>query len=199
MGSGREARASILRAAKGLFVRFGFKKTSIEDIARAARIGKGSVYLHFRSKEEIFAEVVREASDRMLEALVTAVERAHTPADKLRDFLGAKLTTLAEIAADHHLGEEAVIELLPLAKSLRQAHVERERSLLREILREGVSSNAFAVSHLDLLESGLMTLLGALETSTLALRDFTGTRAGLDEVISVLIGGMSATPRRRDN
>src|ERR1700759_1969729 len=49
-----DRRDAILIAAIGVFARFGFKKTSVDDIARAAGISKQGLYLHFASKEEVF-------------------------------------------------------------------------------------------------------------------------------------------------
>jgi AcrR family transcriptional regulator len=52
-------KTTILDVSLNLFKRFGYKKTTIEDIAQLARIGKGSVYLYFKSKEEILYAIIR--------------------------------------------------------------------------------------------------------------------------------------------
>lgn len=53
--SDREKREQgILDAATELFVRYGYDKTTVDDIARAAGVSKGTIYLHFASKEELF-------------------------------------------------------------------------------------------------------------------------------------------------
>jgi len=198
MRSSDHGRQEILDAAEGLFVRYGFKKTSIDDVARTARIGKGSVYLHFSSKEEIFAEVVRRVSSRMLETLVAAVKRARSPVGKLRAFVEAKLTSVAELAAEYHLGEETVLELLPLANSLREAHLAQEKSLLEHVLRDGVASGALTLEHPDLVATGIMATLGALEaTMAVHTRQVADVRAGLDELLSVLLRGLNSGPSSR--
>lgn len=55
-------REIVLDAAYKTFLSEGFEKTSIEKIARAANIGKGSVYLYFKSKEELFITLMEEKS-----------------------------------------------------------------------------------------------------------------------------------------
>lgn len=45
---------AILKAAETLFIRFGYDKTSVSDIAKQAGISKGAIYLHFRSKDSLF-------------------------------------------------------------------------------------------------------------------------------------------------
>ena len=184
------ARNAVLDVAEGLFARYGFKKTSIEDIARAARIGKGSVYLHFSSKEDLFGEVVRRVSDRMMSTLVEAVRRARTPAAKLRAFIRAHLNDVAAIAAEYHLDEERLMELLPLAEALRQAHRAQEVALLEGVLRDGRASGSFAINHTGRLATGLLASVQALETSALRFRDQPEFRAALGEVLDVILRGL---------
>ena len=76
----REAAAKetvILAAAKQLFGHYGYRRTSIDDIAQEARIAKGTVYLYFKSKEEIFRALCQQLLDTVLSA---AEEAVRTPA-----------------------------------------------------------------------------------------------------------------------
>jgi len=196
MSTNDDGRQSILDEAESLFARYGFKKTSIEDVAKAARIGKGSVYLHFASKEELFAEVVRRVSERMWHALVSAVGGARSPAARLRAFVEAKLTSVAEIVAEYHLDEETVMELLPLANALRQAHRAKELVLLQEVLRDGIAAGAFAVEHPKRVATGMMACLQALEASAVRLSDQPDVRGALGDLLAVFLRGLSPLPRR---
>ena len=57
-----EVRTHIVGVARKIFTRYGFRKTTMEEIAAASRKGKSSIYYYFKSKEEIFRAVVeREA------------------------------------------------------------------------------------------------------------------------------------------
>ncbi|WP_017579573.1 TetR/AcrR family transcriptional regulator [Nocardiopsis valliformis] len=68
----REARADrILDAAEELMVAWGHRKTTIDDVARRAGIGKGTVYLHFPTKERLFLTVVLRAQFSMVSRLIT--------------------------------------------------------------------------------------------------------------------------------
>lgn len=53
-------RGPILEAAKGVFLRYGLKKTSMDDLARAAGLSRQGLYLHFETKEELFKAVTYE-------------------------------------------------------------------------------------------------------------------------------------------
>jgi AcrR family transcriptional regulator len=67
--------AAILRAARKLFGDDGFQATTMDDIASAARVAKGAVYHHFKTKEDVFEAVFEEVS-RDLVAEIAKVSRA---------------------------------------------------------------------------------------------------------------------------
>jgi TetR/AcrR family transcriptional regulator, regulator of autoinduction and epiphytic fitness len=79
-------RGRVLDAALTTFLRYGFRKTSMEEVARAAQLSRQALYLHFATKEELFAAAVRHF-------LVTGLEAATQP---LRD---ASLTLESQLLA----------------------------------------------------------------------------------------------------
>lgn len=68
-------KTTILEVSLRLFQRFGYKKTTIEEIAREAGIGKGSVYLHFQSKEDVLLTLIREHLQLMIEDWIRIVHK----------------------------------------------------------------------------------------------------------------------------
>jgi AcrR family transcriptional regulator len=60
--------AHVLETAATVFVRHGFRKTSMEDIAKAAGISRQGIYLHFRDKDEIFRASIQKTLDDGLQA-----------------------------------------------------------------------------------------------------------------------------------
>src|SRR6478736_9851129 len=68
----RETR--LLDAAARLFARFGFDKTSVDDIARAAGVSKGAVYLHWPSKFSLFEAVLIREGLVLLDQIVQGLE-----------------------------------------------------------------------------------------------------------------------------
>lgn len=67
-------RQELVASAAGLFVRYGFRKTSMDDIARAAKLSRQGLYLHFRNKEDAFRAVIEHLAKVTLLALRTALE-----------------------------------------------------------------------------------------------------------------------------
>jgi AcrR family transcriptional regulator len=157
------------------------------------------VYLHFTSKEEIFAEVVGRMSGRILDALAAAVKRARSPGGKVRAFVDAKLTTVARLAEAQGVPEDAVLEILPAARAYRGTHDVREHALLADVLREGSASGAFAVDDPDRLATGIIACLTALDTSSVVKRDDAAIRAGIDELMAIVVRGLSPNAPLQSN
>jgi AcrR family transcriptional regulator len=65
----------ILDAAAELVLRWGYKRVTIEDVAKQAGIGKGTVYLHFRNRTELFASVLMREAVAMTADMLDAVRR----------------------------------------------------------------------------------------------------------------------------
>src|SRR5262245_64893856 len=83
-------RAAILAAAQNCFWKSGIRRTAIEDVANEAGLAKGTIYLYFESKEELFAALAAQLCEASL-AGVEAALAAHAPlARRLAGALDAK-------------------------------------------------------------------------------------------------------------
>lgn len=191
MRSADVVRKLILDAAGKRFSQLGFRKTSIDDIARTARIGKGSVYLHFPSKEAIFAEIIQQESDYGFDELRRAVTVASSGKEAIRAFVRTKLTVVAQSAAKYQLATEVVDELMPKIAELRTRHIARERGLLVAIIRQGVIAGDIAVKDVEKVSSGLMLCLDAIERSILE-NDPRGLAisAEISEILEIFLKGL---------
>lgn len=74
--SRREARAQrILDAAAALILRWGYNKTTLDDISRQAGVAKGTIYLHWKTREELFAALIKREKLEMAEDLKQRIKR----------------------------------------------------------------------------------------------------------------------------
>ncbi|OFW10588.1 MAG: hypothetical protein A3G20_06720 [Acidobacteria bacterium RIFCSPLOWO2_12_FULL_59_11] len=88
--------SQILQAARKVFAKKGFKETTVDDIAHAAGIAKGTLYLYFRSKRKIYLAALREGIRALHEKVWREVEAAPSVEDKLRAFIFTKLKYFEE-------------------------------------------------------------------------------------------------------
>ncbi|HEY8208380.1 MAG TPA: helix-turn-helix domain-containing protein, partial [Myxococcaceae bacterium] len=84
----------LMEAAKRCFLLHGYRRTSIDDVAQEAGVAKGTVYLYFRSKEEIFREVSAAVIHKYLTEAEKAAASPGTVEERLAAALEAKVLTV---------------------------------------------------------------------------------------------------------
>lgn len=133
-----DARERLLEAAEAHFRRYGYRRTTVDDVTREAATGKGSFYLHFDSKEAAYMAVVEASLERFVQAATEAL-RAEGPVPE-------RLRALVEVTARHYgedellraslFGEQHLVEGR-VAERAAQVQRNRIRDLLTETLSEG--------------------------------------------------------------
>jgi TetR/AcrR family fatty acid metabolism transcriptional regulator len=148
----------IAGAALRVFASKGFEQTTVSDVARAAGIGKGSVYEYFRSKEELIAAAADFWTDSVEERIREQLARIADPVEKLRKLVD--LTFEQGSDAEHaELMGGAFAGLIAsghedlLRKGVLEEHYRETGELIRGILLEGVASGAFRKEVGDNMES----------------------------------------------
>ena len=158
-----DARDAILDAAEGLLGRFGYSKTTVEEIAREAGIGKGTIYLHFDSKKEVALATV----DRLIRRVVGRLEEiaaAERPAvERLREMLVARVV-LRLRGVRHYAGriDELLRAIRPELLARRARHFEREARVLRTVLDEGVERGELRVDDAAAVAAAMVAATNSL-------------------------------------
>jgi AcrR family transcriptional regulator len=84
-------RDQILTAAHAVFASRGFRQATVGDIADAAGIAKGTLYLYFKSKDDIYWAAMNRGLDGLQALTTAALERVTHPREKLRAFIETKV------------------------------------------------------------------------------------------------------------
>lgn len=167
----RYVREQLLAAGRDAFQRYGVRKTNVAELTRAAGIGKGSFYLFFESKEELFlaiADEVEVAVRAQLEAELTELDEPYDIAHRLIDYCFEVLheNPFLRVMADPVEAESMMRKVGPERLAGRQADDDAFfKRLLRGLRRRGVELDISA------------PLLGALARGVFALslqRDMIG-------------------------
>lgn len=119
-------RRQLLEAALDIFLKFGFRKTSMDEVARAAHVSRQGLYLHFPKKEALFRAVVQHA---LASALARASQCLADPALPIRarlagaldEWMGRHVGGLGPVASD---GEAHGSPVLPLLREQQEKFME---------------------------------------------------------------------------
>jgi len=134
-------RDSILDATDRLLARFGYRKMTVEDIAAEAGIGKGTIYLHFTSKEEVVLSHIDRIVDRLNDQLREIARSNATTAERLRQMLLTRV--LFRFDSIQHYTQslnDLLAVLRPRLLARRAQYFESEAQIFSEVLASGRES-----------------------------------------------------------
>src|SRR5262249_24895097 len=83
--------AGILEAARSVFAQKGFSAATVDDIAAAAGVAKGTVYLYYESKRDIYFAALKFGIEQMYAMLNERLKSVSTPEEKLKTLIAVKL------------------------------------------------------------------------------------------------------------
>ena len=172
-----EIKDSILDATDRLLARYGYRKMTIEDIAREVGIGKGSIYLHFESKEQVVLSHIDRIVERLKERLWAVARTEAAAGVRLRLMLLARVLFRFD-SVQHYTQslDDLLAALRPNVLARRARYFDDEARIFAQVLSDGRDSGEFvfddALSTAYALLHATNSLLPySLSTSELGERD----------------------------
>jgi AcrR family transcriptional regulator len=141
---------AILDATDRLLSQSGYKKMTIDDLAREVGIGKGSVYLHFRSKEDIALSHIDRIIDRLCNRLHEIADSDATCERRLADMLVERV--LFRFDSVQHYTEnlnDMLAKIRPKLLKRRERYFQREAAIFKKVLDEGECQKIFRTGSTD--------------------------------------------------
>ena len=163
----QEKLESILDTAKKMFARYGLQKTSLEEVARMARVTKATLYNYFENKDQVYLEVLRREIDDVIKQVSLSVEQEVSPVDKLRAFVQAKFRYMKDAINILNLDREGIDKLLPKTAAIHDSLFKREVEIIRCILDRGVNEGVFRIKDVFLTAQAIGHALKGFELNWL--------------------------------
>lgn len=185
-GSPATTRDAILDAADRLLGRLGFKKTTLDDLARESGVGRRTIYLHFASKEEVALASI----DRVVERLCARLEALATgdgpTAERLRAMLRERVLYRVDAVHDYFHGlDELFAVLRPQYMERRERYFAAERALFARVIRAGARRGELVARDPQTCARALLLATNALLPYSLSPREL-GARAALSRDVETL-------------
>lgn len=142
----KTTRDAILDATDRLLAQKGYKKMTIDDLAAEVGIGKGSVYLHFKSKEEIALSHIDRIIERLKRILTETAESRGGAETRLRKMIVERV--LYRFDSVQHYSQslnELLSGLRPRLLDRRHRYFEEEARIFARVLDEGKKTGVFSV------------------------------------------------------
>lgn len=138
-----EKREQILMGAEKLFTRYGYLKTTMDDIAEIAGLKKASLYYYYNSKDAIFRDVIMKEINNFIIEAKNKIDSINDPIEKVLSFCFYRLDYFQQFINLHNLSIHIIKEAEPYIKKLHKDFIQREINYLKSLLDEGVKLKIF--------------------------------------------------------
>lgn len=182
----------IVNVASKLFGRYGFYKTSMDEIAKIARKAKGSLYYHFESKEELFKEVVSKEFEIVKTELdkITHLEDVTAP-DLIKLYLNSRMELLSKSYNYHETLKADLNEHFVFLDEIRSELASWEKDKLRFIINKGISEGTIdSTLNFDVAIDVFILILKSAEIQFFVQNKYEAFAPHFDELLGIIIKGL---------
>ena len=192
--SGGDKREAILRAAIRIFAHNGYFNSKVADIAREAGIADGTVYLYFKSKEEILHSIFDRSVDEALTAARQQIKLIADPREKLRRIA---LLHLERLGADRDLAVVFQVELRGSTKFMEEfsaAGFAEYLTLIRSTFEEGQRAGVFRSDlNANVVAKILFGALDEMATNWILSKRRYKLAPMADQVLDIVLNGVKSS------
>jgi TetR/AcrR family fatty acid metabolism transcriptional regulator len=188
---GTDKRQRILRAAVDVFAEYGYFNAKVAQIAKAAGVADGTIYLYFNGKEDLLITIFREHTRSYLQSLEQRMADVEPAQDRLRAAVRHHLETLGR---DRALAVVSQVELRHSLKFLSlfsQQEVADYLNVIRKIVEHGQESGAFRRNvHPQLAAKAIFGVLDEMVTSWMLSEKEYDLAAQSEQVADLILTGL---------
>lgn len=189
-----EFRRKVIITAGQIFSRYGFKKTTMDEIAKALKMGKSSIYYYFESKEEIFEAVVLHEANILRNELTTTIKSVESPIEKMRNYVFVRMKAFEKLSNYYNAIFDKNLDHFEFIENIRAKYDREELAILRLILYHGARKKVFNVKNSEYTALAVQTTLKGLEVPLFWQKKEVNIEDRLGGVLDVLFNGILKKP-----
>ena len=188
---GTSKRERILRAAVDVFARNGYFNAKVSEIAKAAGVADGTIYLYFDGKEDLLITIFREHTRSYLQSLERDLSTISRPEERMRVAILHHLETLGRDRALAIVSQVELRHSLKFMSLLSQQEVADYLGLLRKMVEHGQSEGSFRRNlHPQLVAKAIFGVLDEMVTSWMLSEKDYDLPAQAEQVADLILTGL---------
>lgn len=185
-----DTRDRILKVAVKIFSRYGFQKTTMDEIARTAHKAKGSVYYYFNSKEDLFRAVVQQEINEIKSGLTRVIIQHKETTALIKEYLLQRMY-LMKFAVNYHETLRAdFTEKYEFLEDIREEFFRFEMDILKAILDKGVEEKALEIKDTTATANVIILAMRAIEIPFYLQKRIGQYENTITELLDILIKGL---------
>lgn len=179
-----EKRKKILELSKKVFAKYGFAKTTMEDIASEIGFTAAAIYYYFDSKDHLFRECVADEIMKIIDKIEEETKNIEHPIAKLKKYVDIKVSMTHEVARNLNMSREIMEEMKSeIAKLGLKDLVTRENRIIEDIITQGIKQNIFR--QVDLRKA--VFIINAIVKELISAEDRTKEA---EEILDIILNGI---------
>jgi AcrR family transcriptional regulator len=186
-----DVKSLIVKSATKYFSRYGFHKTTMDEIARNIHKAKGVLYYYFKGKEELFKEVLKQELDAVkteLSKITASVDMDYLT--KIKEYFLTRLKLLSTAVNYHETLKADFFEKYYFVKDVRDDFVEFEYTQLHQILTKGNNEGYIEISNMQSTVNIIMMLINSIEYPLYLQNKYTEYESTIDEIVTMIINSL---------
>ena len=189
-----DTRDKILSVASKLFSRYGFHKTSMDEIAKTARKAKGSLYYHFTSKEDLFKEIMsKEIINLKSQLSLIIADDTLKASEKVKNYFNLRMKILHDASTYNETLKADFFEHFDFIDDIRKGFDEWEKVNIRTIFNQGIDSEEFLIkTDIDKLVDIYIMVLKGLEIPLFVQEKYDDYVPSFDGLSDIFTKGLSS-------
>ncbi len=183
-------RSLIVDSARMHFSRYGFHKTTMDEIAKHIHKAKGVLYYYFKSKEELFNEVVKQELGFVKTELDKIVAGNEDSLTIIKKYFLTRLKLMSTAVNYHETLKADFFEKYHFVKDARDDFAEFESVRLNRIFKKGTEEGFIEIKNIESTVNAIMMLVRSIELPLYLQNKYTEYENIIDELVSMIINSL---------
>ncbi len=158
-----DVRKILLTAASGIFARYGYQKTTVDDLAKSAGKGKSTFYYYYKSKEEIFKDVIEKEAQILRMKLIESISVDGDALKKMKKYVITRLSSFDSLVNFYSALKDEALEHFDFIEKIRSKYDAEQVNIIKMIFLEGIKNNVIELEDIDMAAESLAVVLKGLE------------------------------------
>ncbi|MCK9400251.1 MAG: TetR/AcrR family transcriptional regulator [Bacteroidales bacterium] len=185
-----QTKEKILSVAARIFGKYGFQKTTVDEIARTAHKAKGSVYYYFKSKEELFLAVVTQEINVLKSGLTRVIVDSQDATGMIRNYLMNRMILMKDATNYHESLKADFVDDFGFLTDCRADFTRFEIELMKAVLDRGLRENKFQIKDTQATAQVIILAMKAIEIPFYHQHKIAEYEQTIVELLDILIKGL---------
>jgi AcrR family transcriptional regulator len=163
MEESKDKKEEILKAGSACFARYGYEKTTMDDIGRLVGLNKASLYYYYKNKESIFSEVILKERAEYITRLQNSIKKRKNVRQKILSYMKDRYRFVLDYFNLQNLSKESINQLRPFFVLLYQSGIDNEINFIKSLIDQGVKSKKFKPCDSKRIAANIITIGDAIK------------------------------------